>query len=283
MSLRNALAQSINIPAVKTLYLAGIPNVISLANAVGITTLSDPKQYGLSFALGAAEVKLLDLTSAYGTFANDGIRHKPTGILSVTDTTGKVLEEYKDDPIQAISPDVAHQMSSMLSNNEARFPEYSAQNPLHFDGYDVAAKTGTTNDYRDVWTVGYSPNIVIGAWAGNNDNRPMVKEIAGYVVAPMWHEVMSYALTKHQQSYFAEPPGIPESVPAALRGFSGGHDILYWVDKNNPQGGGSSQGDGQFARWEYSIYSWAPQVPLGTPDSTVGSSTTVQTPTQATP
>ena len=256
MTFTSALAQSINIPAVKALYLAGIPNVISLATVAGITSLTDPKQYGLSFALGAAEVRLLDLTSAYGTFANDGIRHKPTGILSVTDTSGKLLEEYKDDPIQAVSPDIAHEMSSMLSNNEARFPEYSAQNPLHFDGYDVAAKTGTTNDFHDVWTIGYSPNIVIGAWAGNNDNRPMVKEIAGYVVAPMWHAVMEYALTKYPQSYFPEPPPIPDTAPAALRGETGGHDILFWVDKNNPLGGGNSQGDAQSARWEYPIGGW---------------------------
>jgi 1A family penicillin-binding protein len=256
MTFTTALAQSINIPAVKALYLAGISNVISLATAAGITSLNDPKEYGLSFALGAAEVRLLDLTSAYGTFANDGIRHKPTGILSVTDTTGKLLEEYKDEPIQAMSPDIAHEMSSMLSNNEARFPEYSAQNPLHFDGYDVAAKTGTTNDFHDVWTVGYSPNIVIGAWAGNNDNRPMVKEIAGYVVAPMWHAVMQYALTKYPPSYFPEPPPIPDTAPAALRGMTNGHDILYWVQKDNPLGGGTSSGDPQSARWEYPINGW---------------------------
>lgn len=268
MTFTTALAQSINIPAVKTLYLAGIQNVISLATTMGITSLNDPKQYGLSFALGAAEVRLLDITSAYGVFANDGIRHKPSGILSVTDTTGKVLEEYKDEPIQAISPDLAHQMSSMLSNNEARFPEYSAQNPLHFEGYDVAAKTGTTNDFHDVWTIGYSPNIVIGAWAGNNDNRPMVKEIAGYVVAPMWHAVMEYALTKYPPSYFAEPPGIPDSAPPALRGMSQGHDILYWVQKDNPLGGGTSQGDAQFSRWEFPIGSWGAAVPASstTPD-----------------
>ncbi|MDB5189291.1 MAG: putative penicillin-binding protein, partial [Parcubacteria group bacterium] len=191
MTFTTALAQSINVPAVKTMYLVGIQNVINLATSMGITTLGTAKNYGLSLALGAGEVRLLDLTSAYGVFANDGIRNPPTGIISVTDNTGKLLEEYKDQPQQVLDPGVAHEMAAMLSNNEARFPEYSAVNPLHFENYDVGAKTGTTNDYRDVWTVGFSPSIVVGTWAGNNDNKPMVKEIAGYVVAPMWHAFMT--------------------------------------------------------------------------------------------
>lgn len=262
MTFTTALAQSINVPAVKTLYLAGIQNVLDLATSMGITTLGDRSKYGLSLALGAAEVRLLDLTSAYGVFANDGIRNAPTGIISVADNTGKLLEEYKADPQQAISPDVAHSMASMLSNNEARFPEYSAVNPLHFDNYDVAAKTGTTNDYRDVWTVGFSPSIVVGTWAGNNDNKPMVKEIAGYVVAPMWHAFMAEALKKYPVTYFAEPPGIPDSAPPALRGSyvgsTGVHDILYWVDKNDPLGPppANPAGDGQFAYWEYPVQFW---------------------------
>ena len=263
MTFTTALAQSINIPAVKTLYLAGIQNVITLATDLGITTLGDPKQYGLSFALGAAEVRLLDLTSANGVFAHDGILNPPTGILSVTDNTGKVLEEYKDQPKQVLNTEVARQMASMLSNNEARYPEYQSDNPLHFSGYDVAAKTGTTNDFHDVWTVGFSPNIVVGTWAGNNDNRPMVKEIAGYVVAPMWHAFMEVALAKYPQEYFGEPPGISDSLAPALRGSytgsSGVHEILYWVDKNNPQGPqpGNPGNDPQFARWEYPVQIWA--------------------------
>lgn len=269
MTFTTALAQSINIPAVKVLYLAGIQNVANLATSMGITTIGDPKQYGLSFALGAAEVRLLDLTSAYGVLANDGTRQKPAGILKVTDTTGRVLEEYKDDPVQVMAPGIARQMSSMLSNNEARFPEYSPSNPLHFEGYDVAAKTGTTNDYRDVWTVGYSPNIVVGVWAGNNDNTPMLKETAGYVVAPMWHEFMRYALSKYPQSYFGEAPPIPEGAPAALRGVANGHDILYWVDKDNPlQPASNPYNDVQFSRWEYSIGAWSATPPTETVGST---------------
>ncbi|MEO6536417.1 MAG: PBP1A family penicillin-binding protein [Candidatus Paceibacterota bacterium] len=257
MTFTTALAQSINIPAVKALYLAGIPNVLTLAKNMGLTTLGKPSDYGLSLALGAAEVRLLDLTSAYTGFANDGMLNAPTGILKVTDTDGKTVDEYKATPRQVLEPEIAREMSSMLSNNEARFPEYPADNPFHFSGYDVAAKTGTTNESRDAWTIGYTPSIAIGVWAGNNDNSPMVKEIAGYIVAPMWHDVMKYALTKYPQEFFTAPQPIPDTLPGVLRGlYSDGtsfHDVLYWVDKNDPRGGGNSVGDGQFPYWEYPI------------------------------
>jgi 1A family penicillin-binding protein len=257
MTFTTALAQSINIPAVKALYLAGIPNVLTLAKNMGLTSLGQPKDYGLSLALGAAEVRLLDLTSAYSAFANEGVLNTPTGILKVTDGDGKVVDEYKDSSRQVVDPQIARQMTSMLSNNEARFPEYPADNPFHFPGYDVAAKTGTTNESRDAWTVGYTPTIAMGVWAGNNDNTPMVKEIAGYIVAPMWHEVMKYAITKYPQSFFTAPEPTPDSVPGVLRGlYSDGiswHDVLYWVNKDNPRGGGNSMNDGQFPYWEYPI------------------------------
>jgi len=257
MTFTTALAQSINVPAVKALYLAGISNVLTLAKNMGLTTLGKTSDYGLSLALGAAEVRLLDLTNAYGAFANDGVLNPSTGILKITDPDGKTLEEYKPSPRQAIDSEIAREMSSMLSNNEARFPEYPPDNPFHFPGYDVAAKTGTTNESRDAWTVGYTPSIAIGAWAGNNDNSPMVKEIAGYIVAPMWHDIMAYALTKYPQEFFTAPQPIPDDVPGALRGlYSDGttaHDILYWVDKNNPRSGGNSWSDGQFPYWEYPI------------------------------
>jgi membrane carboxypeptidase/penicillin-binding protein len=121
----------------------------------------------------------------------------------------------------------------------------------------VAAKTGTTNDSRDFWTIGYTPNIVVGAWAGNNDNSIAVKEIAGYVVAPMWHEIMSKVLVLRPQEFFGEPRSIPDDAPPALRGIyssaAGIHDILYWVHKDDPLHGTPSSSDSQFPYWEYSI------------------------------
>lgn len=260
MTFTTALAQSINVPAVKALYLAGIPNVLTLAKNMGLTTLGSTSDYGLSLALGAAEVRLLDLVSAFGTFANDGLRNPPTGILEIRDANGKTIEKFNALPEQAVDTDIARQVTAMLSDNQARQPEYPPENPFHFPGFDVAAKTGTTNESRDAWTIGYSPTIAIGVWAGNNDNTPMVKEIAGYIVAPMWNEVMRYALTKYPQALFTEPAPIPGDAPAALRGvYTDGtsmHDILYWVNKDNPRSGGGSWSDTQYPYWEYPIGNW---------------------------
>jgi 1A family penicillin-binding protein len=278
MTFTTALAQSINVPAVKALYLAGIPNVLTLAKNMGLTSLGQPKDYGLSLALGAAEVRLLDLTSAYSAFANEGVLNTPTGILKVTDAEGNVVDQYNNQARQVLDPEVAREISSMLSNNEARFPEYPEDNPFHFPGFDVAAKTGTTNESRDAWTVGYTPSIAIGVWAGNNDNTPMVKEIAGYIVAPMWHDVMQYALTKYPQEFFTAPQPITDDLPGALRGlYSDGvsyHDILYWVNKDNPRGGGNSMNDGQFPYWEYPVTGYIPGTIVSEPDGTQLSSTT---------
>ncbi|HQU07731.1 MAG TPA: transglycosylase domain-containing protein [Candidatus Paceibacterota bacterium] len=268
MTFTTALAQSINIPAVKVLYLTGIQPVIDLATAAGITTIHNSSRYGLSFALGAADVRLLDMVDAYGTFANDGVHNPTTGILEVDDASGNVLGQYQPQPVQVMPPKIARDISAMLSNNAARYPEYPPVNPLNFPGYDVAVKTGTTDNFRDAWTIGYSPSIVIGAWAGNNNNSPMVKEIAGYIIAPMWHEMMQYALEQYPKSYFGEPTPIPQSLPAVLRGqyvipqpdgSVGVHSLLYWINKDNPLGPqpvDPSQ-DPQYSYWEYPVSVWA--------------------------
>jgi 1A family penicillin-binding protein len=262
MTFTTALAQSINVPAVETLYLAGIQNVLNVASAMGITSLGDRSQYGLSLALGAGEVSLLELTSAYSVFANDGVRNPPTGILSVTDASGNVLEQYTAAPVQALDPNISREMSSMLSNNPARFPEYPTVNPLTIPGYDVAVKTGTTNDYKDAWTVGYTPALALGVWAGNNDNTPMVKEIAGYIVAPMWNAIMTKALAKYPKEYFSDPAPYPTTISPVLQGTynPGGvlHSLLYWIDKDDPQGPQPTNpnDDPQYRYWEYGVQAW---------------------------
>jgi len=267
VSLRNALAQSINVPAVKTLYLAGIPDSIRTAEDMGITTLGDANQYGLTLVLGGGEITLLDLTGAYGVFANDGIKNTPVGILRVEDRNGKVLEEYSSKSVRVLDAQVARQISDILSDNVARTPEFGANSPLYFPETPVADKTGTTNDYRDVWIVGYTPGVSIGAWAGNNDNSPMEKRIAAFVIAPMWHEVMEYAIEKYPAENF--PPPAPDAnagaLPAVLTGewntnpAEGIHDILHWVNKDNPRGGKPSNpwSDSQYAYWEYPVALWA--------------------------
>ena len=267
MTFETALAQSINIPAIKVLYLVGIQNAVNLAKSFGLITLGDASQYGLTLVLGGGEVRLLDLTGAYAAFANEGVKNTPTGILEVDNSQGTTLERFTPQSSMVLPSNIANDISGMLSDAPARLPEYALDSPLSFPGYDVAVKTGTTNDTRDAWVVGYSPSVAIGVWAGNNDNTPMVKSVAGFIAAPMWHEAMAYALSKYQKTYFSEPSPILSSVPPMLQGnwripdAQGDivpHSLLYWTNKNNPQGLSSinpSQ-DPQFAYWEYGISSW---------------------------
>lgn len=280
MTFRTALAQSINIPAVKALYLAGIDNVINLATRMGITTLGSAKDYGLSFALGAAEVSPLEMASAMGVFANDGVRNPPVGILEIRDMKGKVLKKFEAKPEQVINPEVARQMADIMSDNQARIPSYNPVNPLAFSDYDVAAKTGTTNESRDAWTVGYSPTIAVAIWAGNNDNTPMVKEIAGYIVAPMWRQFMDVALAKMPKEYFKDPPGIPDNVPPVLRGEVIYHSLLLLTNKENPRGGPpmNPYSDPQLPYWEASIQAWGSAVSNLQTGTTTPDGTQVQEP-----
>jgi 1A family penicillin-binding protein len=263
MTLSSALGQSINIPAVKLLYFDGIQNVIDLATAAGITTLQPASHYGLPLALGAAEVTLVDMTDAYGTFANEGVHNPPTGILSVTDASGDVLEEYTPHPTQVIDAGVTHDISMMLSDNAARQPEFPPNSPLYFPDQEVAVKTGTTNDFRDGWTIGYTPDLVVGAWAGNNNNSPMKPEIAGFIVAPFWHEFMAKALQKYPQEFFGAPRPSPDNPKPIQSGQymteNGPHDLLYFFDRNNPDGPSPGNGsvDPQYHYWEYPVQLWA--------------------------
>ena len=267
MTLRNALAQSINVVAVKTLYLSGIQDAISTAQSLGITTLGNAARYGLTLVLGGGEVTLLEMTGAYSVFANDGVRNSPTGILRVEDGKGNLLEEYQNTATRVIEPQIAREINDILSDNVARTPEFGADSPLHFDGYKVADKTGTTNDFRDVWILGYTPGISVGAWAGNNDNSPMAKKIAAFIIAPMWHEFMVYALEKYPSGDFPPPSPDPaqSSLPPVLTGnwnsrpAQGVHDILYWVNKSDPRGAPPLNPftDPQTAAWDYPVAQWA--------------------------
>jgi 1A family penicillin-binding protein len=266
MTFETALAQSINIPAIKVLYLVGIQNAVNIAKSFGLTTLGDPSRYGLTLVLGGGEVRLLDLTGAYAVFANDGVKNTPTGILEVSDAQGNILKKFSPDSSIVLSANIARDISAMLSDAPARLPEYPLNSPLSFSGYDVAVKTGTTDDTRDAWVIGYTPSIAIGVWTGNNDNSKMVKSVAGFIAAPLWHEVMTYALSKYPKMYFGEPSPLYASVPPMLRGNwripdAGGaivpHSLLYWTDKNNPLSPPAVPAqDPQFAYWEYGVSSW---------------------------
>lgn len=277
VTLRSALAESRNVPAVKLLYLVGINDALRLSRAMGIDGLADADRYGLTLVLGGGEVTLLDMTSAYGVFASGGIKREKRSIIRIEDRDGNEVRSYPVVQNRVLDENVALMVSDVLSDNVARTPEFGANSPLYFPGAHVAAKTGTTNDSRDAWIIGYSPNISIGAWAGNNDNSPMVKSIAGFIVAPMWHEFMQVALSKYPNDPFPQPPEtVTESDKPILRGIWEGvdiennpsgklrisssvHSILYWLDKDNPRGARmeNPEQDSQFTRWEYAVRQWA--------------------------
>lgn len=195
VTMRQALAQSLNIPSVKILYLAGINETINLAQDMGITTLKDRKKYGLSLVLGGGEIKLIDETAAFGVFAAEGVKHPLSLILKIEDGQGKILEEYEDNPTKVLDEQTCRQINSVLSDEEARAPIFGSHSKLYLSGRPAAVKTGTTQDYSDGWTVGYTPSLVVGVWAGNNDYSKKMKGKADglYVAAPIWNEFMTKA------------------------------------------------------------------------------------------
>jgi len=195
ISMKDSLAQSINITSVKTLYLADIYDTIDLAQAMGITTLKDRSRYGLSLVLGGGEVKLLDETAAYAVFADEGTKHPLSLILRIEDNHGDVLENYKDNPQRVLSQQTARQINDILSDEAARVPTFGEHSKLYLAERPVAAKTGTTQDYSDGWTVGYTPSLAVGVWAGNNDFKDKMKQGAAgiYVAAPIWNEFIQKA------------------------------------------------------------------------------------------
>lgn len=208
VTLHTALANSYNIPAVKVLAHAGIPAMLAVAHAAGITTMNDVDRYGLALTLGGGEVRLLDLTDAYAAFDTGGVHHDPVAILRVAGTGGHILDAWQPTPgRRAVSPQVAYLITSILSDNAARMPAFGEGSPLALDR-PAAAKTGTTSDFHDNWTVGYTPDLVTGVWVGNADNTAMrdVTGISG--AAPIWHDFMARALQSLPPRDFVRPPGI---------------------------------------------------------------------------
>lgn len=210
LTMRTALSNSLNIPAVKTLALVGISNAIQTAKDLGITTLTQPDRYGLSLVLGGAEVKPIEMAGAFAAFSNGGVYHQPVSIMKIEDSSGNVLYEYKPESnkSQAIDPQVAYEITDILDDDNARSMIFGYNNALNFGNYHVAAKTGTTTDFHDAWTVGYSTKIATAVWVGNNDNTKMKNGADGSVVAaPIFH---SYMANFADNSEFKKPDGIQE-------------------------------------------------------------------------
>ena len=265
VNLRNSLAQSLNIPAVKVLYLAGIADTLETAKNFGITTLTNPDRYGLSLVLGSGEVKPIEMVGAYSVFAQDGIKHSQTMILKIEDANGNILEEYKDQSLQVIEPQYTRLVNNILSDISARAPLYSQSslNLTIFSDHEVAIKTGTTSNYVDAWTIGYTPSLVVGVWVGNNRNEPMQEHGSSILAAlPIFSSFMREALKERPPEVFIKPDPIVATKPILRGEFvidNQIHNILYHVDKNNPEGPSPLQPDKdpQFKNWEDGLFEWA--------------------------
>ncbi len=291
VSLRKALAGSLNIPAVKLTYLTGIDNILKLAESLGYSTLKDKDRFGLSIVLGGAEVKLLEHVSAYAILANEGVRHQTSAILKIEDKRGKVIEEYKDKSEKIIETEPIRQLTDILSDDEARSYVFGRGSKLTLSGRPVATKTGTTNNYHDAWTVGYTPSLVCGVWVGNTDNKAMKPGADGSIVAaPIWNYYMNEALKNTPVEGFNKPeevitgkPILDGEIPsggeeikidsmsgklatqytpeATIRTIKTGvfHDILHFVNKDDPRGSEpeNPSEDPQYQNWESGVTAWA--------------------------
>ncbi|MBI2482872.1 PBP1A family penicillin-binding protein [Candidatus Uhrbacteria bacterium] len=291
VTLRKALAGSLNIPAVKTLYLTGIDTAIDLAERLGYTTLRDRARFGLALVLGGGEVTLLEHTSAYATLAADGIRRPTVAILRVEDQHRQVLTEAPPDSgTRVVDAEVVRQLTSVMTDNDARTYVFGPRSPLAFPNRLVAAKTGTTNDWRDAWTMGFTPSLAVGVWVGNNNNAPMKHRSDGsFVAAPIWRMFLDTSLTGKPAESFTAPQPIPD-LPPILHGVHPGtvrvridrttgkratdatppdqveereyqdlHDILHYVRRDDPRGAPPDrpEDDPMYAAWEAGVRSWA--------------------------
>ncbi|MFA6973924.1 MAG: penicillin-binding transpeptidase domain-containing protein [Parcubacteria group bacterium] len=295
LHMKDALAMSLNVPAVETLYLAGVQDSVNTARSLGITSLTKPDQYGLSLVLGGGEVTLLDHVNAYSTLATGGIHHDKTAILKVLDNSGKALEQYQDNPGQrVIDEKYVGMLDYVMSTNDLRAPVFGTNNPLAFNDRPVAAKTGTTNEWRDGWTIGFTPSLVAGVWSGNNDNTIMAPGADGiFVAAPLWRKFMDAALKNNNVEQFpkyetedagkdilngkldmssklevCEIPGeknkyclasdaCPDSEKDKKEFFTA-HNILYYVNKDDPRGDAPEDpsNDPQHENWEKAVLKW---------------------------
>jgi penicillin-binding protein 1C len=216
---REALASSLNIPAVKTLEHVGINQFLEFIKMLGISTLGNPDNYDLSLALGGGEVRLLDLTAAYAAFANGGYRLSPVSILDIQDSTGSLLYENRSTLKERVMDErLAWLITDILSDDNARVIGFGQNSILNLDR-PAAVKTGTTSNFHDNWTVGYTPDLIVGVWAGNTNYEPM-RDVSGVTgAAPIWHEVMRSFLSGQPAQPFSKPQGLVQVEVCALSGF----------------------------------------------------------------
>lgn len=221
VTLRSALANSFNVPAVKVLNAIGVHAMVEMGRKMGITTWEDESRFGLSLTLGGGEVTMLDMAKAFGVLANEGKKLELTPILKITDYQGNILEQAKNKSGSQVLPkEVAFQLSNILSDNNARSVAFGFNSALNIIGKTVSVKTGTTNDKRDNWTIGYTPSFVVVVWVGNNDNSPMHPYLTSGITgaAPIWHNIMANLLKNKANEIIGKSDDIVEVKVCAWNG-----------------------------------------------------------------
>ena len=214
LPLKMAMGNSLNIPAIKVELTTGIPAVLDTARRMGVTSLNqDDSHYGISLTLGGYGVSPLDMVTGASTLANMGVRHRPAPVLSIQDGLGKTVFKY--DPaknqFQAISPQVAFIIDSIMSDDRNRCMSFGCGGDLTLPGRHVGAKTGTTQDFRDNWTIGFTPTLATAVWVGNPDYHPLAHNSTGIVgAAPIWHQFMTQALASQPDQWYAVPAGVDQ-------------------------------------------------------------------------
>lgn len=242
IQVRYALANSVNVPAVKMLDLVGIPSMVKLARELGIVSLGyDPKVHWLALTLGGSSVKLLDLTNGFASLAAGGKYKDLHPILEVKDSNGKILEKVNDSGgKQVVDEKFVYILTTILSDNDARTPAFGPRSALYFPKDKVAVKTGTSNDLKDNWTVGFTPEIAVGVWVGNNDNKPMSQISSGVTgAAPIWNKAINYYLKDHPNKEFPRPEGIKDEYIGVQSGMVPYEDeekrLEYFVEGSEPK------------------------------------------------
>lgn len=224
LPMKAALPQSLNIPAVQTLAVAGVPDVIEFARRLGISTLDDGRPYGLALVLGGAEVLPADMAGAFAVFASEGIRRERRLILSLENPDGSIYESVPVGERRVIEERIARRINTILSDNDLRAPIFGRNSPLAFPKGTVAAKTGTTQYFHDAWTVGYTPHLSVAVWAGNNDNTPLRYGADGvYAAAPIWRDFLDRVIDRYPESTFSSYDPVPTDIHALASRF--GRDI----------------------------------------------------------
>lgn len=286
-----ALAESRNIPAVKALYLVGINKILETARTLGINTFNRPaSHYGLSLALGGAEIRLLELTAVHSVFATEGLRIQPIYITKIIDKEGKEIYSNNSRLIRVFEAKYIRHLNKILSNTSLRYPTFGIHSNLHFRDREVAVKTGTSDNFRDFWAIGHDPgNVAVGVWVGNNDNTSAASFASGRKAHAIWREAIEASLRNIKPKKFTKPtPLFSENTKPILRGIYQGstiirvnkkgglatketprefireiiipeyHSILHWINKDNPRGPipTPEQKDPAYRNWEQGIQTW---------------------------